>query len=59
MNAFNNVNMAASCLITSSTYAKELGIPESQWVYPLGGAGTQDADDCQYPYLPPLTTTLT
>lgn len=46
MNAFNNVNLAAACLMTSAQYARELGIPESKWVYPLGGAGTQDADNC-------------
>ena len=46
MNAFNNVNLAAACLMTSAQYARELGIPGSKWVYPLGGAGTQDADNC-------------
>ena len=48
MNAFNNVNLAASCILTSVAYAKQLGIPESKWIYPLGGAGTQDSDDCKY-----------
>ena len=48
MNAFNNINLAASCIITSTEYAKELGIPESRWIYPLGGAGTQDSDQCRY-----------
>ena len=48
MNAFNNVNLAASCILTSVTYARQLGIPESKWIYPLGGAGTQDADNCKY-----------
>ena len=48
MNAFNNINLAASCIITSTKYAKELGIPESKWIYPLGGAGTQDSDKCRY-----------
>ncbi|KAE8443424.1 hypothetical protein EG329_001905 [Mollisiaceae sp. DMI_Dod_QoI] len=43
MNAFNNVNLAATCLLTSTEYAKELGIPEERWIYPLGGAGTSDA----------------
>lgn len=45
MNAFNNVNLAASCLLTSTEYARHLGIPESKWIYPLGGAGTQDSDN--------------
>ncbi|KUJ06859.1 uncharacterized protein LY89DRAFT_661468 [Mollisia scopiformis] len=43
MNAFNNVNLAATCLLTSTEYAKELGIPEDRWIYPLGGAGTSNA----------------
>ena len=48
MNAFNNVNLAASCILTSVTHARQLGIPESKWIYPLGGAGTQDSDNCKY-----------
>lgn len=47
MNAFNTVNIAGACILTSTEYAKELGIPEIKWVYPLGGAGTKDADDCK------------
>ncbi|KAJ4345327.1 uncharacterized protein N0V89_011457 [Didymosphaeria variabile] len=43
MNAFNTVNLAAACLVTSTTFARKLGIPESKWVYPLSGAGTSDA----------------
>ena len=46
MNAFNTVNLAGACLLTSTEYAKELGIPESRWIYPLGGAGTRDSYDC-------------
>ncbi|OJJ01056.1 hypothetical protein ASPVEDRAFT_131121 [Aspergillus versicolor CBS 583.65] len=42
MNAFNTVNLAAACIITTTTFARELGIPESKWIYPLGGAGTSD-----------------
>lgn len=49
MNAFNNVNLAASCVLTSTEYARHLGIPESKWIYPLGGAGSQDSDHCMYP----------
>jgi hypothetical protein len=45
MNAFNTVNLAATCLLTSTDYARELGIPESQWIYPLAGAGTRDSND--------------
>ena len=49
MNAFNNVNLAACCILTSTEYARHLGIAESKWIYPLGGAGTQDSDNCRYP----------
>ncbi|KAB8801893.1 hypothetical protein FH972_026714 [Carpinus fangiana] len=34
-----------ACLLTSTDFARELGIPESQWIYPLGGAGTADSKD--------------
>lgn len=43
MNAFNTVNLAAACILTSTTHARALEIPESRWVYPLSGAGTADA----------------
>ncbi|ORY08858.1 acetyl-CoA acetyltransferase, partial [Clohesyomyces aquaticus] len=43
MNAFNTVNLAAACILTSTTHARALGIPESKWIYPLGGAGTSDS----------------
>jgi hypothetical protein len=46
MNAFNNVNLAGACLLTSTEYASELGIPENRWIYPLGGAGTSDQGNC-------------
>lgn len=45
MNAFNNINVAGSCILTSTEYAEELGISKSSWIYPLGGAGAQDADN--------------
>jgi hypothetical protein len=50
MNAFNSVNLAGAVILTSTDYATELGIPKSQWVYPLGGAGTKDSDKCMPPY---------
>ena len=43
MNAFNTVNLAAACLLTSTEYATELGIPENKWIYPLAAAGTSDS----------------
>ncbi|KAK4868745.1 hypothetical protein LT330_006947 [Penicillium expansum] len=45
MNAFNNVNLAATCILTSVEFARELGVSESRWIYPLGGAGTSDASN--------------
>ncbi|PSN63113.1 hypothetical protein BS50DRAFT_530735 [Corynespora cassiicola Philippines] len=44
MNAFNTVNLAAAVILTSTTAAKEFGIPPEKWIYPLGGAGTKEAD---------------
>ncbi|KAK6528542.1 hypothetical protein TWF281_009783 [Arthrobotrys megalospora] len=43
MNAFNNINLAGAVILTSTEFAKELGVPESKWIYALGGAGTQDS----------------
>jgi hypothetical protein len=48
MNAFNTVNLAGACLLTSVEYAREIGIPESRWIYPLGAAGTRDSYDCEF-----------
>jgi len=45
MNAFNTINLAGACILTSTEYARELGIPEDRWIYPLGGAGTSDANN--------------
>ncbi|RMD40494.1 hypothetical protein DV735_g4635, partial [Chaetothyriales sp. CBS 134920] len=45
MNAFNTVNLAGAVLLTSTEYARELGVPESKWIYALGGAGTEDSHD--------------
>jgi hypothetical protein len=45
MNAFNTVNLAAAVLMTSTSNASRLGVPSSKWIYPLGGAGTRDADE--------------
>jgi hypothetical protein len=45
MNAFNTINLASAVILTSTSFARSLGIPESKWVYPLGGAGTKDSDE--------------
>lgn len=47
MNAFNTVNLAAACILTSTDEAKKLGIPENRWVYPRSGAGEKDSDHCK------------
>jgi hypothetical protein len=57
MNAFNTVNLAAAVILTSTSVAQELGIPESKWVYPLAGAGTQDSADCKHLLPPPSRPT--
>lgn len=43
MNAFNTVNLAGAVILTSTTTARSLSIPQSRWIYPLGGAGASDA----------------
>ncbi|KAK2739194.1 hypothetical protein FQN57_006637 [Myotisia sp. PD_48] len=45
MNAFNTVNLSAACIVTTADNARRLGVPESHWVYPLGGAGTCDSSN--------------
>ncbi|KAM0392051.1 hypothetical protein ACHAQC_006867 [Fusarium culmorum] len=45
MNAFNGVNLAAACIITSTEHATKLGIPREKWVYVTGGAGSNDSSD--------------
>ncbi|RMZ77389.1 hypothetical protein DV738_g4349, partial [Chaetothyriales sp. CBS 135597] len=45
MNAFNTVNLAGAVLLTSTEFARELGVPESKWIYALGGAGTEDSHE--------------
>ncbi|KAL1865406.1 hypothetical protein Plec18167_009453 [Paecilomyces lecythidis] len=45
MNAFNNVNMASACLLTSTDVAEKLGIPKDLWVYPTGGAGFGESEE--------------
>ena len=50
MNAFNTVNLAGACLLTDTEFARELGIPEHKWIFPLGGAGTQDSACCKFDF---------
>ena len=51
MNAFNTVNLAGACLLTSTEFAKEMGIPQAKWIYMLGGAGTKDSVECECPLI--------
>jgi hypothetical protein len=46
MNAFNTVNLAAACVLTTTEYAQQLQIAEDKWIYPLSGAGYKDSDYC-------------
>jgi acetyl-CoA acetyltransferase len=45
MCAFNKVNISGACLVTSSSFAKELGIPKDRWIYVRGGAGTAESEE--------------
>lgn len=47
MNAFNTVNLAAACILTSVEQAEKLGIPREKWTYVLGGAGTRESSNCE------------
>jgi hypothetical protein len=47
MNAFNTVNLASACILTSTEYATQLGIPKDRWIYPLGGAGFNERENCE------------
>ncbi|MFT7686080.1 MAG: acetyl-CoA C-acetyltransferase [Candidatus Azotimanducaceae bacterium] len=42
MNSNSAVDMASALILCSVKKAKELGIPESSWVYPLSGTDAQD-----------------
>lgn len=60
MNAFNTINLAGAVIITSTDTARKLGIPSDRWIYPLGGAGTRDSDECTYQgYIKSSRTLLT
>jgi acetyl-CoA C-acetyltransferase len=42
MNANINVDQSAALIMTTEEYARSIGIPESTWVYPLGGSELND-----------------
>lgn len=58
MNAFNTVNLAAACILTSVEHAETLGIPKENWVYVLGGAGTGESSNCKSLLPKPLVCKL-
>ena len=39
------VNQGAALLLVDRALARELGVPEDRWVYPLGGAGADEPAD--------------
>ncbi|GIS91695.1 MAG: hypothetical protein CM1200mP20_17360 [Pseudomonadota bacterium] len=42
MNSNNHVDQGAALIITSTDYAKQLGIPEERWIYPLAATEAWD-----------------
>lgn len=58
MNAFNTVNLSAACILTTVANAQALEVPKSKWVYPLGGAGTNDSEDCKLNITPIMYSEL-
>lgn len=44
MCAFNKVNIAGACIVTSSDYARQLGVDESRWIYVRSGAGIAESE---------------
>ena len=42
MNSNNHVDQGAALIITSTDYAKQLGIPEERWVYPFAATEAWD-----------------
>lgn len=49
MNAFNDVNLSAACIVTSTECAERLGIARDKWIFPLGGGRAEDSEDCMSP----------
>lgn len=48
MCAFNMVNIAGACIVTSDDYARELDVDESKWIYVRGGAGIAESEEFYY-----------
>lgn len=47
LNAFNDVNLAAACILTSTDYAERMGVPREKWIFPLGAGRADDSKDCK------------
>lgn len=45
MNAFNDVNLAGACILTSTEFAERMGIPREKWIFSLGGGRAEDSRD--------------
>lgn len=45
MNAFNDVNIAGACILTSTQCAERMGISRDKWIFPLGGGRAEDSID--------------
>ena len=56
------VNQGAALLVTDADTARALGIPETRWVHPLGGAGADEPTDPRvrvaYHHVPALDVTV-
>lgn len=54
MNAFNDVNLAGACILTTTECAVRMGISRDKWIFPLGGGRAEDSKDCKFPYSEPV-----
>ncbi|KAJ5823879.1 hypothetical protein N7447_006219 [Penicillium robsamsonii] len=45
MNAFNDVNLASACIMTTTECAERMGISRDKWIFPLGGGRAKDSKD--------------
>ncbi|KAL2699355.1 hypothetical protein AAEP93_009330 [Penicillium crustosum] len=45
MNAFNDVNLAGACILTTTECAVRMGISRDKWIFPLGGGRAEDSKD--------------
>lgn len=55
--AFNDVNLAGACILTTTECAVRMGISRDKWIFPLGGGRAEDSKDCEFPYSEPCYLT--